>query len=278
MKPGHRAVGSRSWLKDEFVRSAHLKPRLNVRNELKQFRQDPLLPLIRRVTRGQKPSLLFDEPARYVYAYRLYYLSVERFYRELSLGYRWRNGPYFVLKYGGKYNPYERRLATEYNRVAPFLELDFLNCILHARIVLDRAVALARYFLPPGNRPSFASFADHKKFFLKLRTSYGSFNDYAEYIRKETSWFDDLKQVRDKVIVHQGPKHARFFGYPIDRVDLDLSIDIPQDEAWFDKERRVAQSMVLSGRATAAHIDRFLHWFSRRGLKALRECDARKTR
>jgi hypothetical protein len=188
--------------------------RLNVRRESRRLTNSPLDPLWRRLS-PKTPNALFwaDEIGRSFQAYDFYRLSIQRFYEELSLGARWRSGPYYTRKYRRPYTPYERKLMDRFRPVAQYLELDFFNCLLHARILMDRTIALARRFLPrPGSSPSFTSFSDHKKFFERHPDWHPAFRDYVDYIRNETGWFDELKEIRDKALVHQGPPHSRFFG------------------------------------------------------------------
>lgn len=108
-------------------------------------------------------------------------------------------------------HPQLRVIADKYSEIAPYTELEIVNCLIHARILLDRLTALSSRFLTGGNRPSFKSFSDHKKFFLKLREPYGEHESHADYVRRGTSWFEmPLKEVRDNCAVHSAPKHMRF--------------------------------------------------------------------
>jgi hypothetical protein len=252
------------------LRPAKAKPlTLNVRAEAKRLRANPIDALLKRIvgSRSRSPFVI-DDIGRCLDAYEFYALTLARYYEGLSLGYRWRRSAYFALKYRTKYTAYERRLANRYNRSKYYLELDFFNSLLHARILLDRTIGLARYFLPKsGEQPSFTSFADHKKFFTRRTSWHSVFQDYADHFRNETGWFDELKNIRDKILVHQGPKHSRWFGYPFEHTDLSLSIMFPLDEA---APLRGGTVWRFSIRDMATEIDRFLHWFSRRGMRALR--------
>jgi hypothetical protein len=145
------------------------------------------------------------------------------------------------------------------------LALDFFNCLFHARILMDRTIGLARYFLPRGERPSFTSFNDHRHFFMRRKTEYRGFEDYAEYFRSKIQWFDQLKEVRDRILVHQGPRHWRYFGYPLGGPDLELVIGHPKDQARVFAGFDVT---VVSVRELAADVDAFLRWFAERGLRA----------
>ena len=101
--------------------------------------------------------------------------------------------------------PRQRRVASDYHALQPFIGLDFINCLIHARIVCDRAIALARHFIVGQRVPSFNSFHDHKRFFERLKQPYLPHEEYARYFRDETSWFDmPLKPVRDRISFTRG--------------------------------------------------------------------------
>ena len=253
---------------DPGQRVRSLKPRLNIRQEIRRLKVNPLLPLLTELAPREQLPLVYDDFGRCWEAYELYALSVERFYRALSLGARWRNGAYYARKYRMKYSPNERRVADRFRDVRRFLVLDFFNCLIHARILMDRTVGVARYFLPAADRPSLTSFSDHKRFFLRRKSAYGSFDDYAEYFRAKTDWFDQLKDVRDRILVHQGPRHWRYFGYPLGGPDLELVIGHPKDQ-----EKVFAQFdvTVVSIRDLARDVDTFLRWFAERGIRAHRK-------
>src|SRR5690349_21833634 len=139
--------------------------RINVRKTLAQYRRDPLYGLIAELGGYDRPRILHDDISMYQLAYSWYYLSLQRFLPAMSLAVRWSKGPYWALREGRAYTPRESAIAQRYNEVAPYLYLDFYNCLLYARILLDRVAALSRVFLTAGDRPSFTSFNEHKKFF-----------------------------------------------------------------------------------------------------------------
>jgi hypothetical protein len=239
--------------------------RPNVRRELLRLRRDPLERLLRTLDAGKRGLLsLSNERSRYEDAYWFYYLSLDRFLREMSVAARHRNGPYYVRKYGGKYTPSERRLVAKYKQIAPFLEYDLANCLIHARILLDRVAGLSRSFLSGGRLPSFTSFSDHKKFFEKLNGPYGAHEAYAEHIRIETNWFEmPVKAVRDKFIVHAAPRHWRFLGYGSGSdYELDLTIVVHDN----DKPKMMIRVNALR---LSYDIEKFLEWFSTYALNNL---------
>jgi hypothetical protein len=120
---------------------------------------------------------------------------------------------------------------VEYSALRPFIEVDFVNCLIHARIVCDRCIGLARHFIRSHPSPSFNSFHDHKRFFTRLQHPYAPHEEYAQYFRNNTAWFDmPLKPVRDQFFVHQGPPHMRVLGYESDH-DLQMLILLPKGSA-----------------------------------------------
>ncbi len=247
-------------------------PRINVKKTLKQLRREPLSPLLAKLHNGEY-AILEDEFSRYMEAYELYYLSLERFLPEMSLAVRWSKGPYYVRKYGGRYTDSERQLAQEYNKIARYLHLDFFNCLLYARILLDRAIAFSKYFLQDGDMPSYTSFSEHKKYFKRLKHSFGAHEAYAAYMRDQTAWFDmPLKIVRDKFLVHTGPKHIRVFGYTCGGHEFGLMLMVPTGSEP-NKPLANIQTITVSVPQMAADVGQFLAWLSAYGLEALGESD-----
>jgi hypothetical protein len=150
------------------------------------------------------------------------------------------------------------------------LEFDFFNCLLHARILLDRTIALSRYFLKENNPPSFGSFSEQKKFFRRRKQPYGSHEEYADHIREKTDWFDmPLKIVRDKFLVHAGPKHMRVFGYPGRGREFGLTIVLPNSPNP-DKPLERVKAIVVSIPELARDMESFLKWFCDYGLRMLK--------
>lgn len=253
---------------------APLSKRINVRETLRGLSRDPLAGFLEAIGAETRVIVVQSDASRYMETYQNYYLSLRRFLPAMSVAARWSRGPYYKVKYGGKYTPAERRLADAFNNVAPYLYLDFYNCLLWGRILLDRVTALARHFLTEPDRPSFTSFADHKKFFLKRQTPYGEHEAYAKYMREKTAWFEmPLKTVRDHYVVHSSPKHQRFFGYPGGNHELQLILITPAGD---DPEKAFARvrEITVGIPQMAAEIQTFLAWFARYGTRA----SARKIR
>ena len=99
---------------------------------------------------------------------------------------------------------------------------------------------------------------------------YEAHEEYAQYIRNETDWFEmRLKAVRDKFVVHAAPKHMRFLGYPAGGYELDLNIILPDGE---DSQKPLAKVKLISVNALrlSYDIEKFLKWFCRYALTALR--------
>jgi hypothetical protein len=243
--------------------------RINVKKELRRLQRDPLEPLLQALG-IENPSILSDDYSRYRHAYWFYYLSIDRYLREMSLAARWSKGPYWAWRARKKQTTNQRKLSIQYNRVADFLEFDLFNSVVHARILLDRTVALSRLFLPKGNAPSFTSFNEHKKFFKRLSIgSYGEHEEYAQHIRTKTDWFEmPLKEVRDKYLVHASPKHMKIMGYWNNGYELDLSIMVPAGD---NPEKPMEKVKVIRVNVLrmSYDIDTFLRWFGEYGVVRL---------
>jgi hypothetical protein len=249
-----------------IIGSAPLGRRPNVRRELARIRRDPLRKLLR-VVGSDAPKILSDDQSRYEEAFLFYYLSLHRYLHGVSIAARYSNRG---LRWVRRYNLNERRLAEQYKRVRLFLAFDLVNCLLHSRILLDRVAALSRHFLQGQKLPSFTSFNDHKKFFIKLQQPYGKHEEYAEYIREHTTWFDmPLKEVRDKFVVHSSPKHMRFLGYPDGGYELHLNILLP-DNPDADRFLENTKMITVNPLRLSYDINHFLKWFCRYGLASLR--------
>jgi hypothetical protein len=245
-----------------------LQTKINVTKELKRLRRDPLGDLI--VAMGKTPNFVIqDEISRYLETYYFFYLCIDRFLHEMSIARRWDQSVYYTNKYGDKYTPSQRIIANKYNLIHQFIELDFFTCIIYARMLLDRAISISRHFIKGQTLPSFTSFNDHKKFFLRLKTQYGQFEEYAKYIREETEWFNmPLKIVRDKFIVHQGPQHIRNIGSA--GFGPELFIMIPDEEAGSKDFSRV-KPILLNIPQLAHDVHSFLTWFNKYGLSSLKK-------
>ena len=97
---------------------------------------------------------------------------------------------------------------------APYWGLDFDNFLIHGRILLDRAIRLARPLFGRSDAPSLYSFRKHRDFFLKPENiPYPVHEEYAKYVREQTGWFPRLKLARDKYIVHRPSPFYKFFGW-----------------------------------------------------------------
>lgn len=82
------------------------------------------------------------------------------------------------------------------------LSLDIEDFFIHSRILMDRITNLVNFFLDIKDS-GHDSFENHRKFFLKSENNPWQIDEeYAKYIREETSWFVDLRNARDDSIVH----------------------------------------------------------------------------
>jgi hypothetical protein len=161
--------------------------RLNVRNEIKRISVNPLKDFLDLAYRHSKPGGIRD---RYEYAYYLYMRSMERIFKQISTFVRYRKGPYYVRKTGGKFSPGQKKLAAKASELKPYFELDISTGLLHARILLDKTISLSRLFLKGSKLPSFNSFSSHKKFFKNKSNIISGHEEYIKYLCEETDWFD----------------------------------------------------------------------------------------
>lgn len=246
--------------------------RLNLRREVRRIRRNPLEAFLR---------LAFPKAdnggtrARYEEAYWLYALAMERALEQVSTAVRFRKGPYYVLKFGGAYGPRQRALAQKRRRTIRFLELDIITCVVQTRILLDRTIGLARVFLVGPQLPSFTSFGDHKKFFAAGGTVPGH-DVYANYMCNSTSWFDvPIKFVRDKLVVHQGPRHTKYFGIPGWGIEDDLvwyfHVNDGTEPKGQSRTPRYLWQVRLNVWRLSYDIEAFLQWFGNYGIEAVRQ-------
>lgn len=245
--------------------NAPIESRLNVEQEIRRFRRDPLEPLLEHF--GDS-LVIHGESGRYYRAYDFYALSLERILRHISIGsqFQSRVRPY----YGGgrSLTDTQKGISKRYRQQRPFFELDFTNCLIHARILMDRTIAFGRQFLGGSNLPSFTSFAEHKKF---LKRSPDALADrhkpYQEHITSQTDWLDmPLKFVRDKLMVHTRPKHFLFLGYSSHH-DIEVMFMPAQHERFDDLNS--CTCLKFSVRRLARDIETFLNWYNNYALEAL---------
>jgi len=231
--------------------------RLNVRREVARIKVDPLSEFLSEAF----PETRVDGPrSRYVDSYYLYTRAMERALIQVATCVRYRKGPYYVYRYGGKFGPGQRKLADKARALRPFMELDIATCVLFTRILLDRAIGLSRAFLTGPQLPSFTSFNDHKKFFVRKPDALPQHSEYSEYMRECTAWFDSpLKYVRDKFIVHCGPKHSKWFGIGWEHDD-DMLLTVTA------KAAGASDSTCLSVWQMSREVEAYLRWFAAYGI------------
>lgn len=243
---------------------------MNIQIVLDGVKVDPLIPLIKRIDPHHKSGLMANDVTLYTEIYRFYYLTLERLLKEMSLGRRFRNGPYYSLKYGAKYTTKEKKLAQKFNRTKRYFELDFVDLLIHSRILLDRTIALSKHFLTEKTLPSFVSFNRHKKFFQNpVHRPYGSHEIYAQYICDKTNWFDKiLKPVRDKFLVHPQENHTKYFGLPsFGPSEIEMIIILPRGSP--EKPLAKVDHIRVSTVELIANIQDFLKFFSNCGRDAM---------
>src|SRR5438094_10561045 len=104
-----------------FVRGHWPKDaRLNVRQELRRLRNDPLERVF--AAWGVPLNLVRSDAdvGRYRGAFLNYYLTLTRLLPEMSLIYRYDNTAGWAKKEGRRYTPSERKLAAKFNAVARY--------------------------------------------------------------------------------------------------------------------------------------------------------------
>jgi hypothetical protein len=243
---------------------------LNVRREVATFSRDPLLPLLASIQRPEHSGLLVDDVARWEEAFEFYHLSFSRLIPAIAVAIRWRNGPYYAWKARRRYTKSEKRVADAYRVVEPYIALDFWNYLLHTRILCDRLAGLSRSFVKGQPLPSFTSFADHRQFFERGRCPSPDLADYGPALLAKTEWFGmPLKHVRDKFLVHAGPRHMRLFEQSTDH-DHELILLLTDGN---DPIRPLALTRLISvsARRMARDVDALLTWFCAHGLSRIRQ-------
>jgi len=235
---------------------------------LNGVKTDPIAPFLRKI---EPQGLRGNDVVQYRESYRFYYLTLERLLTEMSLARRFRNGPYYALKYGAKYTPQEQKLAGRFHPIKHYLDLDFVNFLIHSRILIDRTIALSKYFLTGKSLPSFVSFNQHKKFFQNPNNRpYGKYEAYAEYICDKTDWFDEtLKPVRDKFLVHPERKHTKSLVLPdYGASEIEMLIRIPR--GLLEGPRTKVDHKRVSSIELVDNIQDFLRFFGNYGTDILR--------
>jgi len=240
---------------------------LNVANEVRQLRRDPLAGLLDLLD-DTDAQYLHGDVGRYLQAYEFYCLSGERYLRHISVGSRYQRE--VRSRSGGRRKLTERqkRISREYHDRAPYFRLDLVNVVVHGRVLLDRTITFSRRFLRGEKLPSFASFAEHKKFFKKFPDALPRRHaPYANYIGTNTDWFDiSIKAFRDRFLIHSGPAHFQFLTYP-NYHDLGMLLVLDRRRPW--TEHPEANFLRISVRRLLADIASFLTWYNDYAIRAL---------
>ncbi len=101
-----------------------------------------------------------------------------------------------------KWTPEEICLFEERQKLYYQMTLDYESFVIFAEVLMNKIERIARLLIGRENIPSFNSFSDHKKYFLKATFPYTPKEDYAQLIREQTDWYDNcLKSARDKLII-----------------------------------------------------------------------------
>lgn len=239
----------------------------SLKREIRRFTRDPLEPLVRYLDDGGS-LVTHGDLGRYYRAYDFYAGSLGRVLQHIAIGRRFQSE--VRPQYGGrrKLSERQRDISARYRSQRPYFELDFVNFLIHARILLDRTVGLSRRFLAGQELPSFTSFNGHKKFLGKQGHSLGAWHRlYCQRIVEQTDWFEMLKFVRDKLVVHMPPEHFLFLGYPSYQ-DLEI-IFIPVRRGEQDDFGR-STCLKVSVRRLARDIEAFLDWYNGYALAAVK--------
>ncbi|MDA4128662.1 MAG: hypothetical protein OK422_04330 [Thaumarchaeota archaeon] len=233
-------------------------PKLNVKNELERIRNDPLNSLISRL-HGKLGDKVADSTDLYQRAYHFYYQSVERLLPDVSLARRWRNGPYYAERDEMRMPREWVGLAHRYRAIANHIDFDFDNFVIHSRIMLDRAIGLSKYFLDGGHLPSFNSFNRHRKFVIE-ENRFGNI-EYARYFRAKTGWFEVLREVRDKYVVH--PNRAGLHTWGLFKGDEFVYAFFTAVTTGSGKAE--PRAFLLGTHRLIRQVDGFLRWFAKYG-------------
>ena len=165
----HAKALAEGWLAGNI----HVDEPLNLHEEVRRFRRDPLEPLLERL--GDSDAMLFrGGVGRYSDGFVFYTLALERVLQHISIGRRFQNEVRYF--YGGRrrFTKRQKEISRKCRECARFSPLDFNTYLISARILLDRTIALSRRFLKGSPKlPSFTSFGDHKKFLSKHPTPWG---------------------------------------------------------------------------------------------------------
>jgi len=257
--PGH-VVGHRPVTKS-----------LNLRNEMRRFRTDPLARYVESI--ADKQAMRFrGDTGRYSQGFAWYSLCLGRTLEHCSVVRRW-NSELRWHPAAVKYSPRRQAISAKQREIGPYQDLDYQNLIIHACILLDRTIALSRRFLSGTNLPSFTSFAKHKDFLKKNRSAFRrTHSEYVDHIATRTDWFEvPLKVLRDKYLMHSAERHFSFFGWSgPGNWDLEMITTIAQRA---DQESPISQGkcIIFTPRRLARDMESLLSWFSDYAIRQSQE-------
>jgi hypothetical protein len=235
---------------------------LNLSNEMRRFRTDPLAMYVESITDTQAMYFRGDT-GRYSQGFGWYSLCLGRALEHCSVARRW-NSDLRWHPAAVRYSARQKAIAAKQREIGPYQELDYQNLIIHACILLDRTIALSRRFLSGGKLPSFTSFARHKDFLKKHRGALGHTHiEYVDYVATQTDWFEvPLKVLRDKYLMHSAERHTSFFGWSgSGNWDLEMITMVAQ-RANQKSPISPGKWIIFTPRRLARDMESLLSWFS----------------
>lgn len=212
---------------DMVVGHKAISDTLNVREESRRFRRDPLERLVNALE-DEDAAFLKGDIGRYLQAYSWYSLCLNRCFEHISIARR-RDAELRYHPKNKKYSTRQQKIAERHKTIGAYLELDYQNLIIHACILLDRTITISRRFISGGSLPSFTSFNKHLEYLEKKQGAFG--NSHEEYEKKLVSALDwyrvPIKVLRDKYLMHSSERHMAFFGWGESKWDLEMITIIP---------------------------------------------------
>ena len=170
---------------------------------------EPLEKLQRRIAKLQGPKASFLSVA--IADCVRFYEFLAAIWRRLSKDYDFYNSYMSIVKKrmegirkGPFLDPEEDSVLLKHMQETVYLSIDYYDFLIYSKILLDKFAYMAQ-LLTKTNLPY--RFHKQKDFLLKRENiPFKPDEEYAEYIRKETNWFDrNLKLSRDELIVHSLP-------------------------------------------------------------------------
>jgi hypothetical protein len=244
---------------------------LNLRNETRLFRTDPLASYMESI-RDRHTKYFRDDVGRYLQGFAWYSLCLKRTLEHCSVARRWYS-EVRLLDATAKYSVRQKAITAKQREISPYQDLDYQNLIIHACILLDRSITLSRRFLSGNNLPSFTSFSKHKDFLKKHADSlHPGHREYADHVVTQTDWFEiPLRVLRDKYLMHSSERHADFFGWSgSSNWDLEMITMVenrPKQEHPISPDKWI----IFTPRRLARDMESFLRWFADYAMRKSKE-------